>query len=183
MSKKNCNCEWCKKNISTEEAAKKRMDFIYDVFEIVFVENSKNNPNPLKSVDASLRDFKNKLPDFYNQDHSGVTSLLELIFNITFQQFYGIEGLTPWDVNLIVVRIRECIFKGFEFMKADIDIPETPVLLGAVTAEMVVNRTLKNIDFPKEIKEIYLKYENTQESNLKSFINNVNTQNTNNTLH
>ena len=164
MSEK-CNCMWCKKNVNAEEATSKRISFLHKIFELAF---SKKIAQGNKPIDAILEEFKIELIEFFKKEDQFSSDLMESIFNITFYYTGMPDEIKPWEINLLANEVHDCIVKGFEFLKSDIGIAETPVLSGLVTPEMVVNCQLDGTEFPQEVIALYMKQHTNSMSSLLS---------------
>ncbi len=156
MSEK-CNCMWCKKNITAEEATEKRISFIHQVFQLAFI-RTMFEAEPDRDISGVLEEMKTAIIEFFKDQEQHIDDLYENIFNIVF--YYSKDDIgelfKPWEFKEFTDQIYDCVYRSFEFLKSDIGVQETPVLSGLITPQMIVDYQLKNIPFSKEIENIYM---------------------------
>lgn len=157
MSEQKCACSWCQKGLNAEQATEKRISFLMKIFELVFIHTlMRDQPNT--DISNILNQMKADLIMFFSEEEQRVDDVYDPIFNIVFyhcKDDIG-ENFRPTDIKDFVDQIYESMYRGFEFLKADVSIPEAPVLSGLVTPEMVVQYHLNQKPLPDNIAHMYL---------------------------
>ncbi len=157
MSETQCTCSWCQKGMNAEQATEKRISFLLKIFELAFIRTMIRD-QPETDITGVLNQMKSDFVTFFSDKEQHVDDIYDPIFNIIF--YYSKddigENFRPTDIKDFVDQIYECVYRGFEFLKADINITEAPVLTGIVTPEMVIAYHLNQTPLPHDVGLMYL---------------------------
>lgn len=164
MSKEKCDCMWCQNGVTKEEAAKKRAEFIFEIFLISFLKITGFEKDSEKyRIATSI--FRGSVNGFFQRSVQDVSDIYEIVFDIVFHTVENFNTHSPSEYKGQVDNIFDCIEHGFEFLKSDVQLSETPVLSGKVTPQMIVDFQLDDVDFPEELKKLYFNQQQNDLSN------------------
>lgn len=164
MSKEKCDCMWCQKGITKEEAEKKRAEFIFEIFLISFLKITGFKKDSVKyKIATSI--FHASVSGFFRRSVQDVSDMYEIVFDSVFYTVENFDTHCPSEYKSQVDNIFDCIEHGFEFLKYDVQLSETPVLSGKVTPQMIVDFQLDDTDFPEELKKLYFNQQQNDLSN------------------
>lgn len=152
MSNQRCNCHWCQKNISNPEATVIRLNFLVDVFYLMF----KNMFSIPEETVIDIREkFKKAMSDFISNGDKQESKVLETIINESFYAI-GLNGnMKPFEICSKCGEIDQAIANAFKALQIDISISQTPILSKILTAEMFVNNELNISELPEEVMKMY----------------------------
>ena len=164
MSKEKCDCMWCQKDVTKEEAAKNRAEFIFEIFLISFLKITGFEKASVKyNIATSI--FRASVTGFFRREVQDVSAIYDIAFDSVFHTVENFDTHSPSEYKEQVDNIFDCIEQGFEFLKFDVQLSETPVLSGKVTPQMIVDFQLDDVDFPEELKKLYFHQQQNDLSN------------------
>lgn len=168
MSDVTCDCAWCKKQVTTEEAKAKRAEFLVKVFELMFSELFTSSK---ETVSKAVSEFEAAVEVFLSSSVGHGQVLRVSIVDSCFHAI-GLDGdLTPYDICNKCDDIISAIENALRALKVDINLEETPILMNWLTPEIFVNNELKKKEFPKELLDLYINA--SKEKFFKTILENV----------
>lgn len=154
MSEEKCECMWCQKGITKEEAKNRRIDFITKVFELMFIYLFKDVE---KNVEKATLQFKEVLTNFLEDEDADGGDVDKSVIDIIFYAIGLNSGLKPSDIYMKCYKMHTAIDNSFSAFRQDIRMEETPVLSGLMTPELFVANETGEGELPQELIDMYKK--------------------------
>lgn len=167
-----CNCEWCKKNTTAVQATETRIEFLVEVFRLMFKEHFESVKPGISDTAKDI--FRQSMIEYFGKKEIDHHALIEPIVNLSFSLVYGInKEFTPWIIASNCNDIHTGVENAFKALAVDIELPETPILSKILTPQIFVDLEVHEKELPKELADIYENHNKTNRVGLQDLISNL----------
>lgn len=157
MSQDKCDCFWCQKGVSKDEAKVRRINFFTRVFELMFINLFKDFE---KDVEKTTTQFKDIITKFLTDKELTGEDIDKAVIDIIFYEIGLGTDLKPSEIYIRCYKMHAAIDNAFTAFRHDIRMKETPILSGLLTPELFVINETGEGKLPENIIQLYKKASN-----------------------